>query len=176
MKNIKFLITLVILVLISFSCEKENNNSFYKMVPFKMYKTKGDYFNYANTWTISDNGPTMLRVDSYKVSIINEDTVYNWRWKLNNGYVLGVEINDEDYFTDVTFKEIVKYNEEHNYDGFPTKELYKREIDNDPFTEFYFMDDGYFNSVQNIDTTFLKDSINKIIDANMLEEIFTRTK
>lgn len=176
----KLKVALVVLfgLLTFISCDKEDDKDSPAWTYYRVYKTKGDYFNFANTWVSSNSGPTVLNIgDSVRVSTLNGDTVYALRWNLHNGYILGMEISDNDYFTDVTFKEIIKYNEINNCECFSNKELWDRIIDKDPFIEFYYLDDddGFFDNYHR-DMEYFIDTINKIIDKKMLEDIFTRIK
>jgi len=108
----------------------------------KIYKTNGEYFNYLNTWGV-DNGPIDLNFGA-RVKYENGDTLYNFRWQLANGYVLGIEISEADYFTNMTMKELVRYKELNPTELiFPRDSFINRVIDNDPFTEFWMAKENY---------------------------------
>ncbi len=169
--------TIRILIIILFfifpeSCNKNKDNRYaYPQYMCRVYKTKADYFNYVNTWTISNNGPTAIELDSRAFSVIDGDTVFNYRWHLKDNYILGAVITQYDYFTNITYKEIIKYNETHD-ECFPNDSLYKRVIDDDPFTEFYVLNDVYFDSRDD----YRIDSLNTIIEKGLLEKYFIRIK
>jgi len=173
MKNIlkEINLRIVLFSLLSFfllSCDKED----YIGPKVKIYKTKGDYFNKVNTWG-NDNGPIGLDYGS-RIIINNGDTIYAWRWKLADGYVMAGESSSSDYFTDMTFAEIVAYKDKYPDSlEFPRDSFFKRVIDKDPYTEYYIAKE--YSTFEMPDSNDVE-PINELIRKGELENYFKRLK
>jgi hypothetical protein len=139
----------------------------------EVYKTKGDYFNYVNTWG-KKNAPSSLSLaDSNQISVVGTDTVYKLRWVLEDNYVMGLAISSKDYFTDMTFAEIVTFNEKYPEKlNYPIDEIFKRVIDKDPFLEFYVDENNIFYHRDSNDIQ----QINQLIKDGKLEKYFKKIK
>ena len=143
-----------------------------------LYKTKADYFEFANTWGRT-NGPTSFDLSDSRINVVDGDTIYTRRYKMEKGYILGIEISSDEYFTDLTFKEIVAYNEEQkrihgtSTYNFHIDSLLERIIDKDPFTEFYSDDSRHFESQLNKENINL---INELILSDKVDSIFIKLK
>jgi hypothetical protein len=139
----------------------------------KVYKTRGDYFTYVNTWG-KENAPTTLSLENPNiVEVIGNDTVYKGRHRLIDDYVMAVAVNLGDYFTDIPINEIVAYNAARGHGSYyPLESIFSRVIDKYPFVEFYSDENHLF---------FARDSIrieqlNEIIRKGELEQYLTRLK
>lgn len=143
-----------------------------------LYKTKADYFEFANTWGRT-NGPTSFDLSDSRIKVVDGDTIYTRRYKMEKGYILGIEISSDEYFTDIKFKEIVAYNEEQkrihgtSTYNFNIDSLLERIIDKDPFTEFYSDDNRHFESQLNQENINL---INELILSDKIDSIFIKLK
>ena len=175
-KILKLSTVILLFVLIGAGCVKEPIDG----VPTPglcIYKTKGEYFNYINTWT-NEKGRTVgnpayrIQNDS-RIQVVNGDTVYVMRVKLTNGYILqpGGEIGSTNYFTDMTYIEMVRYNSNLGKEMIGTDSLDSRVIDKDPFTEFYF-DTSRPRKFEMEDTA----EINMIIRNGNIEDYFKKYK
>ena len=140
-----------------------------------IYKTSGDYFNNVNTWG-DHNAPVSLDSHDGRIIIENGDTVYRNRIKLIDGYILAKEISGDDYFTDITYPELVAYNENHA-ECFPIDSVFKRLIDKDPFTAFYIDKEHRFGvpSLSDVDSAEIEE-LNEIIRNGELETYFDKIK
>lgn len=139
-----------------------------------IYKTNEEYFRFVNTWGTT-NAPTSLNTNTSRIKIENGDTIYTGRIKLFNGYVLAIEHAPNDYFTDITFGELVKYNESHQ--SFPKDSMFDRVIDKDPYQEFYVAKDYGFEITKiSEDDSLVMEQLNEIIRNGELEKYFDRVK
>ncbi len=107
-----------------------------------VYKTKGDYFNNVSVGINKEGklyhcpsyyNPRYNSID-YRIKITEDDTIYAWRVKLINGYIVSEEIGDNSIFLDFTFKEFLIYEMEV---GEPLNILSEHILDDDPFLELY---------------------------------------
>jgi hypothetical protein len=177
MKNLfksKNLFLLIFIAFISFNnCSDSTTRISDPTIKTNVYKTKKDYFNYVNTWG-KNNAPSSLNLaDSDQIAVVGIDTVYKLRWRLEDNYVMGLAIGDEDFFTDMTFAEIVAYNETYPEKlNYPIDEIFKRVIDKDPFLEFYIDEGNVFYKRDSSDIA----QINQLIKDGELEKYFKRIK
>jgi hypothetical protein len=160
------MIALVIFFL--FSCSKQRDAD----VPrfhVHIYKTNADYFNYINLWGKDQEHASNVLI-SNRLKFENNDTIFKWRWKLEQGYVADVtEIWYTDYFTNISFKEMLRYNESNGI--FPFDSIETRIIDRDPFIEFYVDDrDSFYRMPEPID------ELNEIIRNGEIEKYLHRLK
>jgi hypothetical protein len=165
MKTKLFLIALLISV---WSCNQEDDDSGSSYM-IRIYKTNGDYFNKINIWA---NFNHSIQLDtSIFLSIQGGDTVCHPRWRLEQGYVAAsAESSPLDWYTDVTFSEILSYNKQTNK-PFPLDSLLKRVIDKDPFIEYYADSKKLFGRMPK-----QIEEINEIIRNGELEKYFKRVK
>jgi hypothetical protein len=137
-----------------------------------VYKTNNDYFDFVNTWRGFAGAPSRLSSgDSSKILITEEDTVYLLRWKLNDGYVMDLVITEDDYFTDMTFKELVAKNDACN-GCVTTEDIFDRVVDKNPFREFYIDTDTLFRNRDQYDIQRL----NEIIGNGELDNFLLQLK
>ncbi len=134
-----------------------------------IYKTNADYFDYINIWgTNHDHANNISITDRFNFE--NGDTTYLYRWKLEQGYVADyTEIWHTDYFTNISFKEMLRYNESNGM--FPFDSIKKRIVDKDPFVEFYVDDKDYFYRMPEP-----IDKLNEIIRNGEMEKYLHRLK
>jgi hypothetical protein len=136
-----------------------------------IYKTNGDYYDLV---TIGMKGDKIFRTshlinDDYRFDYTNNDTVYNRRTRLINGYVLDRESSSEyDVFLSLTFKEYMSKETKNGY--LPHDTLYKYIIDKNPYTEYYR--ESISESFSISDTA----AINELIRKGELEKYFKREK
>jgi hypothetical protein len=102
---------------------------------------------------------------------LDSDIVYMFRKQLVNGYVLATESTVDDYFTDMTFHELLNYYYETGNAYFPLDSVFERVIDTDPYTEFYVD----YSRPQNFCLTDTAE-INAVIKNGELEKYFKRLK
>jgi len=110
-----------------------------------VYKTRGDYF-YNVSMVFNKNGelngfPSYYNSRSNKpidprIKITDDDTVYAWRAKLINGYIISEEIGRGSIFVDFTHKEYLKYEIENPEIGGVAPSILNV-LDDDPFLELY---------------------------------------
>jgi hypothetical protein len=170
MKTITQHLTILFFALIfSTGCDKEQKDIYSSWYPYAViYKTKGDYFNYVNTWG-KDRGPSTI-----KFKIENGDTLYMGRWRLNDDYVIAVEATPNDYYTNITFGELIGYKDKSpDRTYFPIDSMFKRVIDKDPYLEFWVpLVNGTFIGLD----SSLVPIINDYIENGELEKYFKRVK
>lgn len=163
---------LLILLLSSIKCEKE--------VPpgIAVYKTNGDYFDLATVGIKGDEivWRSSLTQELSKFNFTNQDTIYKFRVKLINGYILSCEANlDTDVFLDLSFKQHMKLEVAGGRKTLPNDTIMKHILDRTPYIEFYRDNSNprkFSQFVENADTTF----INKIIREGKLEQYFDLIK
>jgi len=152
----------------------------YEDPPFSLYKTRADYFEYYNVDLDKHGLPKGNRaysIDDSRIRIIDNDTVYTFRVRLDNDYVLCGESTVNSQFTDIRIPEMVKLSSEGKY--FSDTELKDRIIDPDPFTEFYSVPSTYiYEASGTISEALLMKAIeiNEIIKEGKLEDHFTKLK
>jgi hypothetical protein len=157
---------ILFLMAINFSCIKEEATD----PGLNIYKTKGDYFLYVNTWG-KQMAPTAYRANDGRLGELNDDTIYKCRTRLIDGYILSAENTVDDYFTNITFTEMARYNDSLGIASFPRDSVFKRVIDENPYIEFYH-DEHSPRIFELTDTA----KINKIIRNGELEKYFKRLK
>ena len=176
MKNSIQLQKALLLIFLAFglltSCDKTDEKYDSGELHMIVYKTKTDYFNYVNTWGDNISAPSTLTLkDTDRIAIVGKDTVYQFRWRLENNYVLEIGIYEGDSFTDMTFAEIVSYNERHPEEfHYPLPEIFKRVIDKDPFLEFYRDENHVFFKGDSADIS----KVNQLIRDGELEKYFKK--
>jgi len=177
MKKNRFFQSLILIHILSIvfftNCKKDSGLYSDPIAKTQVYKTKGDYFKFVNTWG-SSNAPTTLSLsDSNRITIQDGDTIYKLRWKLEGGYTMALVVGPQDYFTDMTFSEIVSYNERYPEIGyFPKDSIFDRVIDTEPFLEYYIDTENTFYHRDSIDIV----QINQIIKDGELEKYFKKVK
>ncbi|NOQ26140.1 MAG: hypothetical protein GQ564_12315 [Bacteroidales bacterium] len=161
--TIKFLISLIVLILFSFSCEVGSDD--YKWI--YIYKTKADY---------SNNVCVKLTIDKSKISSYpgpGEGEPKYWPVELTEGYLLNGTQGENSGILSITNEE---YNQ--NYNASPGADsLYKLLLEKDPFIEFYKFNDTknefYSESgAYGVDTMF----INYLIKEDNLDKYFIKIK
>jgi hypothetical protein len=157
---------IVIFLAIIYSCTKSNE----VYTGLAVYKTRGDYFLNVNTWK-TDNAPTAVNPEYNRYGNLDSDTVYMFRKQLVNGYILATESTVDDYFTDMTFRELLNYYYETGNVYFPLDSIFERIIDTDPYTEFYVE----YNLQQKFCLTDTAE-VNAVIINGELEKYFKRLK
>lgn len=139
-----------------------------------VYKTKGDYFNNITVGLNDKKGISSYPDYNEKSDnvFVNEKGEYNfkYKWLLKSGYIVvqGGDFNCA--VTDISLTEYINFNEpfKTNWD---TVMLAARIIDKNPFTEFYFL-----NGVNKTPKTYSLGEINKMIENDTLETVFTKLK
>jgi hypothetical protein len=139
-----------------------------------VYKTKADYFNYVNVWGDNISAPSTLTLkDTDRIAVVGNDTIYKLRWRLEDNYVMDLVVHQSDGFTDMTFAEIVSYNEKHPEEGgYPLYDIFKRVIDKNPFLEFYRDENHVFFKGDSADIS----KVNQLIRDGEMEKYFKRIK
>jgi hypothetical protein len=140
-----------------------------------IYKTKGDYIDYVTLQVLPDG--RLNKIPSLTLEYLNayfEDhgEKLKTRWHLKNGYVIdigGTAMNES--FTDITMQEYAAYNTANNTGGWPNDLIKPRIIDNDPFTEFYYMFCLHCKTIE-----FSIGEINEMLENGTIEEHFTKLK
>jgi len=150
-----------------------------------VYKTMSDYF-YNVSMGINKNGE-LYGFPSYydsrsnrpinpRIKITDDDTVYAWRAKLINGYIISEEIGDNSVFVDFTHKEYLKHEIENpEISGVAPCILSEHILDNDPFIEL-FIDKNRprkYSLIGSLSDTIL---INQMIRDGELGKYFERVK
>jgi hypothetical protein len=140
-----------------------------------IYKTKNDYINFVDV-QITDDG-RLNAIPSYnkndpRISIDEKGNVkQNFRWRLKSGLILDNNVSIREVFTNITIQEYVDWNTENGVSGWPNNLIEPRIIDEDPFTDFYFLD-----GMNKIPKTYTLGEINKMIEDGTLETVFTKLK
>lgn len=175
MKNSIQLQKALLLIFLAFglltSCDKTDQSA-NPQLHMIVYKTKADYFNYVHTWGDNISAPSTLTLkNTDRIAIVGNDTIYKLRWRLEDNYVMEIAINETDNFTDMTYAEIVSYNERHPKElGYPLPEIFKRVIDKDPFLEFYRDENHVFFKGDSADIS----KVNQLIRDGELEKYFKK--
>ncbi len=142
-----------------------------------LYKTNGEYFDLV---TIGMKDGYIIRTpsyinDKYKFTITSQDTIFRYRARLVNGYILSNESSAaSDVFLNLTFKQYMILEGKYGA-SLPHDTLLKHIIDSNPYTVFYSdnSEPRKFNSlIEKIDTT----EINLIIKENKIDQYFERIK
>lgn len=176
MKNSIQLQKVLLLTFLAFglltNCDKTEERDDYGELHMIVYKTKADYFNYVHTWGDNISAPSTLTLkDTEQIAVVEKDTVYQLRWRLEDNYVMEIAIHQDDSFTDMTYAEIVAYNENHPEEfHYPLPEIFKRVIDKDPFLEFYRDENHVFFKGDSADIS----KVNQLIRDGELEKYFKK--
>lgn len=172
-KKIRLCVILLFFIL-NYSCD--NLTSTESDSPgISVYKTKGDYFNLI---TVGMKGDQIFRTYNYwnanitfeRMVVSSNDTVYQHRYKLPNGYVLDAEADERyDVFLSITCKE--KFYREMHGVAFTEDSIRKYIIDKDPYIEYYRLR-------KNLPAMFVKDSlkIKRILLDGELDKYFEKVK
>ena len=164
MKTNSIFVIVVILFLTSCSDYKDFE---FPPIHIVIYKTKADYSEYVNLWGKPQEHPHDF--SSGDLIFDNNDTIYRYRWELEQGYIAeGSEIWHTDYFTNITIKEIYRYN-----GVFPSDSLKARIIDKNPFVEFYVDDKDSFCRIPKVEVI---DKLNEVIRNGEMEKYLNRLK
>jgi hypothetical protein len=143
-----------------------------------LYKTKGEYFGYV---TVGVQNSEITRTwaytqDKYKFIFENHDTVFRYRIKMANGYVLDCEANEKtDAFLNLTHKQYMLMESKYPGNTISLDTLKNHIIDYNPYTVFYRDENPKkfpFTEIEEIDTA----EINKIIKENRIDQFFKRIK
>lgn len=166
-------ILLVAIIIIAFSCEKEPIiRPSAAILLTKVYKTKHDYFDFVNTFGGYISAPSTWRIDdTLKFKITEDDTIYLFRWRLINGYVMDIVVTEKDYFTDMTYAELTTLNSECN-GCISVEDIFQRVVDKDPFIEYYEDSDTLFINRDKKDI----ERLNTIISNGELEKYLYKIK
>jgi len=172
---VKIIFLFGIITLTAFSC---NKNPQIPEPGIAIYKTRGDYFNLVDIGMKGDNifRIPSFRADKYKLIFTDSDTIYKYRYRLINGYILDAEADENyDVFLSLLFKRYLLMEENYIVYSLPEDTLRKYILDKDPYIEFYR--ETYYPhrfSLENLanDTT----GINAIIRNNELEKYFEKIK
>lgn len=143
-----------------------------------IYKTNGDYFDLV---TIGMKEGNVVRTPTFlnsldKFIIQGKDTIYKYRIRLKNGYVLDGEATEsKDVFLKLNFSQY-KILEKKLFPGIPHDSLKYYILDRDPYLEFYqdrsSSPKRFGDSFKYADTA----EINAIILEGKLNEYFTKLK
>lgn len=178
MKTTSLLLKVLFLILLVFqlltACEENYYDHVDENLHLVVYKTRADYFNYVNVWGKNVSAPSTLTLeDTNRIAIVGNDTIYKLRWRLEDNYVMDVVINPNDRFTNITFAEIVSYNEKHpEHPAYPMHVIFDRVIDKNPFLEYY----RDVNDVFFVGDSTKVEQVNQLIRDGELEKYFKRIK
>lgn len=179
-KILKLCTAVLLFLFLGTSCQKDEfeyadeSISISSWPAISVFKTNGDYFNNI-TVGLNDKKGINSYPDYHEKSenvLVNEKGEYNYKykWLLKSGYIVvqGGDFNSA--VTDISLTEYVKFNEpfKTNWD---TVMLSSRIIDKNPFAEFYFL-----NGINKTPKTFTLGEINKMIENETLETVFTKLK
>ncbi len=140
-----------------------------------IYKTQNDYFDKISVQYTDDsliNAIPSYTLDDKRVGMDkNGNFILNTRWFLKSGYIVDTESYIHDIYTNITIKEYVEWNDENKVAGWPGSLIEPRIIDENPFTEFYYLDGKNKPIVK-----FTLGEINDMIENGTLEAVFTKLK
>ncbi|MCK4664519.1 MAG: hypothetical protein KAT68_16740 [Bacteroidales bacterium] len=185
MKQTKLIyLFIAVMLYASSSCDKiKTEEDQYPGV--SVYKTRGDYFDKVTVGIIKDENRIFrtpyVRINtpyhSGNLFLTETDTIYKFRKKLVNDYVLDGEGDlEHDAFLNISFKELLIWQEKYGETSFCDDTAWKYMLDKDPYIEFYRAKDNemFLNPTDTsiLDTT----GLNQIILENRLEEYFTKLK
>lgn len=142
-----------------------------------VFKTNEDYINCV--WVVVLSDGQLSSVPAYSLADTigrlkiaeNGDIISNVRWRLENGYIVSMEIDLEASFTDITIDEYVKYNTQQGVTCWPNPLIKSRIVDSNPFTEFYHMGCNGCKLKQ-----FTLGQITEMINNGTLEDHFDKLK
>jgi len=171
MKNYTFFLTfiLVIINLICTSCDPVPSPG------ISIYKTNGDYFDNAD---IGMKGDKIFRTSIYSVAMYkfittDTDTIYKYRIRLRDGYILDFEADSRyDVFLDLTFKQHMSL-EKIYPGGVPNDILIDHILDKNPYS-VYYRDTAeprlFGQTIETVDTI----ELNQIIKEGNLNKYFEK--
>uniref|UniRef100_UPI0032173E3B hypothetical protein n=1 Tax=uncultured Draconibacterium sp. TaxID=1573823 RepID=UPI0032173E3B len=168
MKKIKLSVMFLLLLFIVVGCDWMYNSPVKYNV--HIYKTKGDYRHFYTIRLSGDENFNLWTADKTLGSGLNKDTIYIWRQKAVDGYVISGPAKLSEVYLSLTFKEVLLKEIAMNNPGhaLPNDTLQKYILDEDPYLEFW----------RCTSTLQLKDSIriNEIIRNGEIEKYFQRLK
>ncbi len=162
--NIIHKLFIIILILTS-SCQDDFDTA----PGLYVYKTKGDYFYNYSSWRLNDN--SFWHTPFQNIRINGGDTVYLYRVRLLNGYILPGEVSLEQVFFDLTFADVLEFHLENPGMYMPDSMLNDNILDEDPFLDLYY-DANRPRKYEYEDTAL----INQMIRDNELDKYFERLK
>lgn len=178
MKSI-FLKPFFYIIILSFAATNCDPFTYQDIAPgISIYKTSSDYFTLTD---IGMKGDRIFRTSSYsqewsKFYFRDNDTIYKYRERLIDGYILDFEADDRyDVFLNLSFKECMNLEVKYNQPCLLDDTLRNYIIDKDPYIEYYrdMANPRLFSHiVGKVDTS----EINQIIRDGKLEQYFTRLK
>jgi hypothetical protein len=173
---VKIILLFIFYTILYTGCELFKNESIAPGI--SIYKTRGDYFDLV---TIGMKGEIIFRrssfsLDKYRFIFSDTDTIYKFRIRLINGYILSFEADEKyDVFLDLTFKQHILLEKKTGHNTLSDDTLVNHILDKNPYIEFYRdkADPRRFSNIpENVDTS----EINKIIKDGKIEQYFTRIK
>ncbi len=165
----KFIILIILAFTLCFSCEKFKTSDLGPGI--SIYKTNGNYFNLT---TVGMKENRIFRVYSYseKIDVIDDDTIYKYRKKLQDGFVLDAEADERyDVFLSLSVKKYIEMENTLNTFCLPDDTLKKYIFDKDPYIEFY-------RNKTDVKRFFLSDSLEimEIIRNDSIDKYFEKLK
>jgi hypothetical protein len=161
---------------VCFSCERLGTSDFPPGI--SIYKTNGDYFELAD---IGMKGDRIYWTSTYlidfgeptcKLLVVDNDTVYRYRQRLQDGFVLDAEADEQtDVFLSLSYKEYLIKEQTLNTTRLPDDTLKKYILDKDPYKIFY-------RNKTEVKRFFMSDSLEiiEIIRDGQIDEYFKRIK
>ena len=181
MKSIILKISTVFLLitLIGTGCEKaedlsylDNSKTFDVMLPgFAIYKTKKDYFFNVSVTPFEDEilSPE-LKEGGSRITLYKDKYFYTERYRLNENYIVSMEIGVNSYFTGLNYDQYIK-EKLAPIVGETNPKVISSISDRDPFTEFY-----YSSNIINGKSWITIVELNQIIKEKNLEKYFKKLK
>ncbi len=139
-----------------------------------VYKTNDDYLD--KVWIqITPEGELnqILALDRNDSNIEinkNGNVMPRYRHLLKSGYIVG-DAHKWAAYTNITFKEYLKYNEENGVTCWPHELIWPRIINKDPYSELFWW--GCLNCTTQ---EYTLGEINEMIEKGTLETVFTKLK
>ena len=143
-------VTILLLMLISLiACEGFLEDIFNPRPKYAIYRTNGDYYHNYNTYYTSGKTPVTLSYpcEDSVFFIDEEDTIYTFRIRLDNNYILNTLCTQDDQFTDLSFEHYCKemdssYVRSESFTEF----IESRIVDSDPFIDYFDVDPTFIES------------------------------
>ena len=180
-KIIKPAVVVLLLLFIGASCQKDDFEVADESIVVdnfpgvSIYKTKGNYFNNIAFKLTPDghpNGERGYTLKDPRIKVDNKGRISpNFRWYLKSGYIVDIQVDSNEVFTDISFQEYVDYNTKTGLSSWPDELLIPRIVDKNPFTEFYYM--GCINCPIK---KFTLGELNTMLENGTIEEHFTKLK